>query len=75
MFAPMTSQNEYARFEAETREHARHAEHLMNAQTISSFSVVNDLARRFTNWALKRRQPAEPAMIIEPLVTQAPECC
>ena len=75
MFAPMTPQNDYARFEAEIRERTRRAEHLMNAQMTPSLSVLDNLIGRFTEWALRRREPASPVVVSEPPVTRAPECC
>ena len=63
MFGPMSPQTEYARFNAETHDHERRAEHLMHAQLAPSISLLNELTRLFTEWALKRREPADPQIV------------
>jgi hypothetical protein len=74
MFAPMTAQTEYARYEADMQERQRRAAFLANAQLPESYSVLHDVVRVFTDWALRRRavptQPANPALH-EP----ATDCC
>ena len=60
MFAPMTAHTEYARYEAETQERQRKAALLVGVQMPEGYSLLNDVVRAFTDWALRRR-PATPA--------------
>lgn len=61
MFAPMTAQTEYARFEAESLEMQRRAATLMQVQWTPGISLLDRFISQFTAWALRRRPtPAQP---------------
>ncbi len=56
MFAPMSPQTEYSRFEAETRDRERRAAHQFNAQPAPRPAWLARLVQRFSP-----RPPAQPA--------------
>jgi hypothetical protein len=75
MFAPMTAQTEYARFEAENAELQRRAATLMQVQWTPGISLLDRFINQFTAWALRRREPLSPVKVPESPVSRAPECC